>query len=361
MGTAGNGPTLEGLAQRLEALTEKLGGLERENEALRTRVATLSKPDTRSSEVVALKGSDMRVTGGKESVSKFNGRVSRQSLLSKAGAAAVAAMAAGTLLYPRKAKAHHYDDNNLTAGFILTHFLAARTGGDPNWAGGSAIQAETTSDGEGAVHGINNGAGPGVRGLNIGTGSGVHGEGGIGVHGQTEITGNGAVYGQHTGGQGYGVVGDGRGNASAGVLGRNPFGQGVRGMGSIGVQGKSEITGNAAVHGQHTGTGEGYGVVGDGVGVGAGVLGRNSSTNAGIGVKGQGNIIGVKGESTNGYGGHFQGARAQVKLLPHPNSGRPTTGVHQQGELFLDSAARLFICTASGTPGTWRKVATTAA
>jgi hypothetical protein len=93
---------------------------------------------------------------------------------------------------------------------------------------------------------------------------------------------------------------------------------------------------------------------------GAGVLGQNN-VSGGIGVKGQGNVIGVKGESTNGYGGHFSGAIAQVKLLPKSNAGRPTTGAHQQGELFLDKSAALFVCTASGTPGTWRRVTTTAA
>ncbi|MEJ7655126.1 MAG: hypothetical protein WKH64_18215 [Chloroflexia bacterium] len=40
--------------------------------------------------------------------------------------------------------------------------------------------------------------------------------------------------------------------------------------------------------------------------------------------------------------------------------GKPTTGAHLIGELFLDRAAALWICTASGTPGTWRRVTTTA-
>src|SRR5829696_6833028 len=100
MGEQSGGLTLEGLAQRLETLTEKLGGLERENETLRTKVAKLSEPGTRSTEVVALRDSDIRRSKDGESKSKFEGVVSRRSLLSKAGAAAVAAMAAGTLLYP---------------------------------------------------------------------------------------------------------------------------------------------------------------------------------------------------------------------------------------------------------------------
>ena len=49
----------------------------------------------------------------------------------------------------------------------------------------------------------------------------------------------------------------------------------------------------------------------------------------------------------------------RINILPNANS-RRTTGGHQQGELFLDTTAQLFICTVSGTPGTWRKVTTTA-
>ena len=44
MGEQSGELTLEGLAQRLEALTVKLGELERENETLRTKVAILSEP-----------------------------------------------------------------------------------------------------------------------------------------------------------------------------------------------------------------------------------------------------------------------------------------------------------------------------
>ncbi len=51
--------------------------------------------------------------------------------------------------------------------------------------------------------------------------------------GKSSATGYEGVYGEHTGSLGYGVVGDGRGNAS-GVLGRNSSGTGVSGMGSYG-------------------------------------------------------------------------------------------------------------------------------
>jgi hypothetical protein len=115
-------------------------------------------------------------------------------------------------------------------------------------------------------------------------------------------------------------------------------------------------------------------------GDGVGVLGRNTGDGGDtVGVKGEGGFtgvrgdtpntgvrgkgsIGVRGESPNGYGGHSQGVKAQLKLLPNATSGRSTTGAHQQGELFMSSTgistAELFICTRSGYPGTWRKFTT---
>jgi hypothetical protein len=96
-----NGLTLEELAQRLEAL-------ERENAELQSKVATLEKSGTRRDELAENRGSDTP-REGEPATEEFAGRVSRRSLLSKAGAAAVAAAAAGTLLNPREAKADHYD------------------------------------------------------------------------------------------------------------------------------------------------------------------------------------------------------------------------------------------------------------
>jgi len=60
-------------------------------------------------------------------------------------------------------------------------------------------------------------------------------------------------------------------------------------------------------------------------------------------------------------GGHFQGVKAQLMLKPKGGTaGKPTTGAHAQGEISMDSAATLWVCTVAGTPGTWRKVTTTA-
>jgi hypothetical protein len=46
-------------------------------------------------------------------------------------------------------------------------------------------------------------------------------------------------------------------------------------------------------------------------------------------------------------------------LKPGGKAGKPTTGAHSKGELYMDSQATLWVCVASGTPGTWRRVTTT--
>src|SRR5215213_652845 len=114
MGAEDNGLTLEGLAHRLEALqhenaenAERLETLERENERMRSEnaelreeVAPLRSSGTRWEEVVALRGSTTRQVA--KPAAESDGQVSRRALIRKAGAAAVAAVAAGTLLNPHE-------------------------------------------------------------------------------------------------------------------------------------------------------------------------------------------------------------------------------------------------------------------
>jgi hypothetical protein len=107
-------------------------------------------------------------------------------------------------------------------------------------------------------------------------------------------------------------------------------------------------------NGQHDGAqpSGGFGVVGDGIGAGrAGVLGRNPHASG----------SGVRGQSTNGYGWQFDGGKAQLRIVPKTTVGKPTTGAQTKGEIYMDSAGTLFVCTANGTPGTWRRFQTIAA
>jgi hypothetical protein len=138
------------------------------------------------------------------------------------------------------------------------------------------------------------------------------------------------------------------------------------------------------------------GIFGRGVGTGIGVRGMSTSgagvqgeTNTGPGVRGQGNpgvagncqvrrtralpvpgdLAGVHGESADGpgvfgnghIGGQFRGKSAQLALVPGSGIGKPTTGHHDAGEIYMDAAGSLFICVGPSTPGIWVKVTVTPA
>jgi hypothetical protein len=319
-----NGLTLQGLAQRLEAL-------ERENAALRR-------------EVTALRGLDTR-RGEEETTSEpEEGRVSRRWLLGKAGAAAVGTVAAGALALrdAPEAEANHYGAD-IQANSVTTHRVSA----DNQVSAGVALRGRTVSIGP-AVEAINDSAnGVGLHAECGGTG--VIGKGTLGVVGEGKpfitsvgVRGSGGVFGVHgQNGIFAGVVGDGMSPAGS------PVAPGVLGRGTddgIGVRGESE---------------GGKGVVGESKG-GIGVWGASSAAKLGA-VEGHndGGGSGVWGESTGGYGGHFGGGKAQLRLVPGSSAGRPTTGDHAKGELYLDSAATVWVCVADGNPGTWRRFTTT--
>ena len=308
MGARETGPTLEGLAKKLEAQAQRLETLERENERMR-------------SENAELRGKKMAApTGPEENESGLDyfadeERVSRRALLTKAGVAAVAAVAAGTLLRSREAQATVTTFNDTVR--VRTENDKNRTDiGNPDFA--AAVSANNEAGGDGVSGLAHDSSAAGVYGYNFD---------GDGVKGGTNTNDYSGVYGEHTGTVGYGIAGDGKGESGAGVLGRNQDG--------TGVHGKSSKTGYGAITAEHTGT-SGYGVVGLGTGPSAGVLGRNNS----------------------GYGGQFEGGKAQLKLKPGTSAGKPTTGTHTKGEIYMDKAGALFVCTAGEgtTVGTWKKL-----
>jgi hypothetical protein len=150
----------------------------------------------------------------------------------------------------------------------------------------------------------------------------------------TDTSERGAVEGTNTSEGGYGVWGN---SSFVGVYGTGAY---------IGVWGKAnpESIGGIGV----AGNGEGKGVQGVAES-GQGVLGRSNSGTTGA----------VEGEHLGqGYGGQFQGGRAQLRLVPASAAGRPS-GAHSKGEIYMDSAGALFVCVKGGTPGRWRKVTTT--
>ena len=91
-----------------------------------------------------------------------------------------------------------------------------------------------------------------------------------------------------------------------------------------------------------------YGVTESGSGAtGAGLNGSGRGT--GTGVAGQsGSGIGVQGNSNSGLGGSFTGGQAPIALGAAGFAGPPTSGVHIQGELFVDSNGTIWVCQAAG-------------
>ena len=198
------GLTLEGIAHRLEVLERENERMRSENDVLRSKVATMEVSGTRRSELPALRGSDTGRAG--ESERKFDGKVSRRAMLSKAGAAAVAVAAAGTLLNPREAKANHVTGSNTHSPYVIanlvnTHNLVAENEGNRRTA---AVYGRSTEN-----------QGPGVQGL-------------------SSATGYGGVRVEHEGREGVGVEGRGRGQQGAGLRGFCDDGSGVEGQSNCG-------------------------------------------------------------------------------------------------------------------------------
>jgi len=274
--------------QILHDLIARVDALEQQNAALLARIERQPIPTDTTNEAP---GSPLE-------------RMSRRWVLHRGLQAAAATVVAGVLVQRQTQEAHA--THNGTTVFTDNVYAHHVSGTSEN--GGAGVYGETNSNDEiyAGTWGQNLGVGPGVLGKSV-AGAGVIGNGLIGVKGTSSAPGYGAAYGVHTNG-GYGVVGDGNGTNSAGVLGRNAGGYGVRGEGKTGVHGKA-TSGN-----------------------------------------------GLFGESGSGYGAVLKGGRAAIRLVPAPTVGKPTTGNHQVGELVLDSAGTLFICTAAGTPGTWKKV-----
>jgi hypothetical protein len=139
----------------------------------------------------------------------------------------------------------------------------------------------------------------------------------------------------------------------------------VRGVstGTNAVEGIASQFGVSGVYGTHTA--EGHGVAGDSSASGfPGVLGRNNGSGNGVtgtsiggtGVRGLGGWIGVHGVSTTNTGVVAEG-RVPLRLVPGTTVGPPVAATHFRGEVFVDNVGDLYLCTAGGNPGTWRKVA----
>jgi hypothetical protein len=196
--------------------------------------------------------------------------------------------------------------------------------------------------------------GPGLHGFSY-TQNGVVGQGvanGLnGVQGQAVNPGASGVYGQHDN-AGYGVAGR---SSNIGVFGESTgSGVGVYGTSTSGDGVQAVSQNQSGVNGASTNS---YGVRGfsaNSVGV---LAASNSSTGAGLLAQNDSGTPGgvaVIALGQAGVGVYASGEHAAVQLGRNSLSGAPTAGFHTVGELVLDANADLYLCKASGTPGTWK-------
>jgi hypothetical protein len=197
-------------------------------------------------------------------------------------------------------------------------------------------------------------SGPGLHGLSY-TQNGVLGVGmanGLnGVEGLAVNPGASGVYGQHDN-AGYGVAGR---SSNIGVFGESTgSGVGVYGASTDGDGVQAVSQNQSGVNGASTNS---YGVRGfsaNSVGV---LATSNSATGAGLLAENDSGAPGgvaVIALGQAGVGVYASGEHAAVQLGRNSLSGAPTSGFHTAGELVLDANADLYLCKASGTPGTWK-------
>jgi hypothetical protein len=135
-----------------------------------------------------------------------------------------------------------------------------------------------------------------------------------------------------------------------GLMGISQNGSGVYGQANtslgIGVQGVNHDDGGTAL--------QGYKDI-PGIAVNA-LIEDNTSPSDALNASTSGTGTAVRGISLGGYGGQFEGGKSQLRIVPKGSVGKPSSGAHIKGEIYMDSKSSLFVCTAAGTPGTWKKI-----
>jgi len=286
---------------------------------------------------------------------------SRRQLLKLAGAAAVAA-AAGAAVDSRPAAAATGDSLRLGYTNFATNLTYLTNGQDPvfplppsnsltteitlMWADhrSSPLANSVGLRGDGRENGI---------GLNGFGGTGVAGSGttyGVNANGPIGVNTTGVTHGIIASGE-IGVAGSGTtyGVVASGVIGVDSTGTtvGMNATGPIGINSTGTTNGlvaTGAVGVSATGTTHGVFAIGE------------------VGALGSGDDVGVVGvgAGSSAVGVSASGSRAALRLTPSTPTATPPAmriDAHLAGEIDIDSAANVWLCVASGSPGQWRKIA----
>jgi hypothetical protein len=86
---------------------------------------------------------------------------------------------------------------------------------------------------------------------------------------------------------------------------------------------------------------------------GSGVEAHSLNGNGVLGISFGNGMAAVAGSCPPGYGGAFSGGSAPLLLNLNTGPGAPVGPNRLAGEVYLDSDAVMWLCTASGSPGTW--------
>ncbi|MHA3701633.1 hypothetical protein ACXR2U_05570 [Jatrophihabitans sp. YIM 134969] len=162
-------------------------------------------------------------------------------------------------------------------------------------------------------------------------------------------------------GQRAAVMGDSKNSSAVSGLSANNCGVYAQSLTSYGLKAASQEdvavrADSETYYGVYatTNSADHAGVVGSSP-VGTGVLAASTSGTGLEAVAGGGGSA-VDANSALGLGIQAKGGRAPLRLVPSKKTGKPTSGAHAIGELYVDQVGGLYLCTRAGTPGTWKKV-----
>lgn len=314
---------VEQLMERLAAQEQRIAQLEAQLVAASLAIAVARPPD-----------------GAAVPVADEPRRPTRRDLVRLAGAAGAAAVGVAAVGGSRRALAD-YDGTTSGAGSSTKVGVYASPTGVLRPALGADVEMGVAGIGEAGVFVSNWFVPIGAYGAT---------RTGWGVVGEVPSDAYGGVFGKGVGNS-YGVRGDSE--TSSGVYALSTSGMGVEAASEsgLGVSGSTQ-TGNAGVAGFNTGTKDGvYGSAVSGMGV------RGASA-TGIGVWGEssGNAPGVSGRSNGGFGVAARGGTAAIVLIPVQGAPSARTVPAGTGAIDIDTNGDVWLCTAAGTPGTWRKL-----
>ena len=240
----------------------------------------------------------------------------------------------------------------------LGHPEVARAGSDGDVVLGQMNTSATstivriTTPGEYAVQGQASAA----TGSGIGVAGSSHSPAGMGVYGSADPTTGGiGVFGEAQSDGGVGVQGVGNtyavwgAGAWTGVLGSSGVGPGVVGWSHndpMGTAPSPNTPGKTGVYGYADQDTAAMGVYGQSTS-GMGVLGKATTG------------TGIRGESATGVD-LAAGGSGRLLQKPTATAGAPGSGTYATGEMIRDATGAMWLCTAGGKPGTWRKVASVA-